>query len=384
MHCLRKLNWTNTLFLLLTPLIGVIGTVTLMVQGKIQGATVLLALAFLLITGLAITSGYHRLFSHKSYQTNWFIRLLFLLAGAAAFQGSALEWATDHRNHHRYTDTDKDPYNIKRGFWFAHIGWLFFLDIKQRDFSNVADMEADVLIRLQHRFFIPIAIFMGFVLPMLLGMLWHDPWGALIMAGALRIAINHQLTFCINSVCHILGERRYPQQTGVDNWITALFTYGEGFHNFHHQFPIDYRNGIRFYHFDPSKWLIRGLAALGLASNLRTVTEEQMLRYQLQWEDNFESQASKAGLGKDQRKQLSDYLHGLRDRIMQRVSQIEQLESQYRLLKARKLESLKEKFADYRAQLEDVRSRLKQARLDLKNALQLWSRVWRHPAGISV
>jgi stearoyl-CoA desaturase (delta-9 desaturase) len=215
------------------------------------------------------------------------VRLFFALIGAAAFEGSILEWATDHRNHHRYTDQEKDPYNIKQGFFHAHIGWLIYLDPKQRDFSNVEDLQKDPIVAFQHRFYVPLALFFCFVVPTLLASLWGDAKMGFLLAGCLRVAFNHHATFCINSVCHLFGSKTYSsQQSARDNLFTALFTYGEGYHNFHHQFPLDYRNGIRFYDYDPSKWLIALLAGCGLASHLKRVNLEKILKYRIRNQEN--------------------------------------------------------------------------------------------------
>ena len=284
----KQINLTNTLFLCLTPLLGIGGAVFLAIHGRIQSATVLLTLIWLLATGLAITAGYHRLFAHCTYRSKSLIRILYLLFGAAAFEGSALEWCTDHRNHHRYVDTEKDPYNIKKGFWHAHIGWLLTLDPTKRNYANVEDLNEDRWVRWQHQFYTYVSLFMGFVLPALMAACWGDFWGGLILAGALRITINHHLTFCINSVCHIFGKQNFSnEQTARDNWVTALFTYGEGFHNFHHQFPLDYRNGIRAFHYDPSKWLIGCLHFFGLASDLKRVRLSHLTRYRLRTEEQL-------------------------------------------------------------------------------------------------
>jgi stearoyl-CoA desaturase (delta-9 desaturase) len=282
MSLLRKINWLNTLFLVFTPVVGIAGTVLLLVFGWVHWPTWVLAGSMTIVTGLSVTAGYHRLFAHKSYKAHWLVRSIFLLFASAAFEGSVLEWCTDHRDHHRYTDSEKDPYNINKGFWYAHIGWLIMLDPSKRDFKNVTDLMEDPLVRFQHRFFVPLAILMGFIFPAAIAALWGNMLSGLIVAGALRIMLNHHFTFAINSVCHWFGKRVYSErQSARDHWVTALFTFGEGFHNFHHQFPIDYRNGIRAFHFDPTKWLIRALSFVRLTSNLKRVSKDRILHYKM-------------------------------------------------------------------------------------------------------
>jgi stearoyl-CoA desaturase (delta-9 desaturase) len=275
-----SLNWTNIIFFSSLPLIAGIGTVLLCIYKAVPWQTWVLAAIFMVLTGLAITAGYHRLFAHKTYQAVLPLCLVLLLVGAAAFEGSALEWCTDHRNHHRYTDTEKDPYNIKKGFWHAHMSWLFYLDAQKYDFTNVQDLMADKLIVFQNKYYLTTAILMGFILPTAIASLWGDPLGGLIIASALRMTVNHHLTFTINSVCHYFGKMTYSNRISArDNWLTSLFTYGEGFHNFHHQFPSDYRNGIRLYHYDPAKWIIRLFSCIGLAHNLKRVSQERIIHY---------------------------------------------------------------------------------------------------------
>jgi len=383
MNSTRRINWTNTLFLTLTPLVAIIGTVLIVISGHLSGATVVLAILFMGATGIAITAGYHRLFSHRSYKTIWPIRLLYLLFGAACFEGSVLEWCTDHRKHHLYVDTPKDPYNINQGFWYAHIGWLIFLDTSKRDFKNVSDLADDPLVRFQHRFFVPLAIVMGFLLPAAIASLWGDFWGGLIIAGALRITLNQHLTFCINSVCHTFGKRNYSeQQSARDNWITALFTYGEGFHNFHHQFMFDYRNGIRFYHFDPAKWLIATLSFLRLATDLKQASCKQIIRYVVRVDESHVLTQIKQYSGSITQ-YAERFIQPLREAVLQAATRLEQLEEDYMALKQRKMDYLKGKMADYHSHLRAQKNQLKMARSELATALARWQDFLKKPLPVT-
>ncbi len=355
MNLLRKINWTNTLFLLLTPVVGIGGAIYLAAHEQIHVGTLILAFIWLLGSGFAITAGYHRLFAHRTYKASKIVEILFLIFGVAAFQGSVLEWGTDHRNHHRYSETDKDPYNIHKGFWYAHIGWLMVLNTESRDYSNVEDLAADKLIRFQHKFFGPLSVFFGFIMPTLIAGIWGDWLGGFILAGVLRTVLNHHFTFCINSVCHTFGERIYSlEQTGRDHWFTALFTYGEGFHNFHHQFPIDYRNGIRFYHYDPTKWLIWLLSRCGLASDLKKISIAALTRYRLRAEEQV--LLTKLKQGSDVVLQyMHEYLIPLRTQILQLIAKIEAIEKTGRI--------------------KEYREQLKVAHAELKHSLWVWSRM---------
>lgn len=375
MNRLRHINWLNTAFLILVPIIAITGTTLFAVFDFIHWPTWVLAGSFTIITGLSITAGYHRLFAHLSYKSPWPVRLFFALFGAATFEGSILEWCSDHRNHHRYVDTDRDPYNIKKGFWYAHIGWLFTLDPEKRNFNNVSDLLADPIICFQHKYYLSIAFLMGFVLPAAIAALWGDPWSGLIIAGALRMTFNHHFTFCINSVCHLWGKRTYSDaQSARDNWVTALFTYGEGFHNFHHQFPKDYRNGIRFYHFDPTKWFICGMSYVGLAFDLYKVRAHHILKYKIKMDEKHLMQQTienaEAFIG-----HLGHISKFIYEKLMQVLAQLEELEKNYEQLKRIKVEYMAGKMQDYRMRLAQHRKHLKIVRKELKYFLSIWTRL---------
>lgn len=265
------LNWPTLLFVTASPLAAIAGTVWWAASGRFDAATLWLAGALAIFTGLGITCGYHRLFAHRSYSATWPVRSILLLAGCVGIEESAWSWCRDHRRHHRYIDRDGDPYNASRGFWHAHFLWMFRKDPWRVTDTGGSDLWKDPLLRFQHRFYLPLAGLTGLGLPMAIASLWGDPWGGLLVAGLARIVVNHHLTFAINSVCHTVGKQTYSDRHSArDNWVTALFTYGEGYHNFHHEFPGDYRNGIRAYHWDPSKWVIHVLWKAGLASQPHT------------------------------------------------------------------------------------------------------------------
>lgn len=280
-YILRKIEWPNFLFIVLSPVIAIAGTIWVIGQGGPHTATWVLTGVMLGLTGIGITMGYHRLFSHRSYQAHWSVRLLCLLFGGASFQGSAREWSCAHRKHHQFVDTPGDPYNIKQGFWHAHVLWVV-LKADQSDESNIEDLKRDPLVLFQDRFYTPLAVLVSFVLPTAIAAVWGDPWGGLFVAGWLRVVINHHLTFLINSYAHFFGRQTYSDRDSArDNWFLAFFTYGEGFHNFHHSFASDYRNGIRAFHWDPSKWIIHLLARMGLTSRLKRTSPAVILRAKL-------------------------------------------------------------------------------------------------------
>ncbi|MEL7290907.1 MAG: fatty acid desaturase [Pseudomonadota bacterium] len=222
---------------------------------------------------LSITAGYHRLWSHRTYQAHWSLRLLFALGGAFALQNSALHWSSDHRIHHKHVDNnDKDPYSAKRGFWFSHIGWMLreYNANQYSDYSNCRDLQKERIVMWQHKYYVVLALVMNLSVPIALGLVYGDVWGMLLIVGVLRLVLSHHSTFFINSLAHIWGSQPYTDKnTARDNAVLAVFTFGEGYHNYHHIFENDYRNGIYWWQYDPTKWLIKSCSWLGLTSKLR-------------------------------------------------------------------------------------------------------------------
>jgi stearoyl-CoA desaturase (Delta-9 desaturase) len=272
----RQLKWTNLLFIAGAHLLAAFAIVYLVVF-HCDWRTITLGLAWGAFCGLSITGGYHRLFSHSAYTAAWPLRVFYLVFGAASFQNSALAWSDDHRVHHAHTDHESDPYSISRGFWWAHIGWILF----KRDWatrqSRVRDLQADPLLRLQHRFYLPLAILFGVVAPAAIGLAWGDPIGALLVAGWLRLVVQWHATFSVNSFAHLIGTQPFGRTGSArDSWVVALLTMGEGYHNFHHRFQVDYRNGIRWYQFDPTKWWVYCAARIGLAHGLRRAPADRV------------------------------------------------------------------------------------------------------------
>jgi stearoyl-CoA desaturase (Delta-9 desaturase) len=277
-------NWVTTVVFTLTPLVAL----TLVPwYGFTHGYSLAAWISFVLIlaaTGMAITSGYHRLWAHRTYQAHWSVRLIYMFFGTMALQHSVLTWASQHRTHHRFVDdVDRDPYSAKRGFWFSHIGWILRnYPSGEPDFTNAKDLQRDPMVMFQHRWYVPLAVGLNFGVPLAIGFAVGDPIGVFLLGGVLRLVVNHHFTFFINSLAHMWGSQPYTDDNSArDNGALALFTYGEGYHNFHHIFQNDYRNGVRWWQYDPSKWLIATLSWLGLASDLKRVPDMWIQRAQL-------------------------------------------------------------------------------------------------------
>lgn len=317
---LSKYHLPVTIFLIINPLLTLILSVWYYFEFGFQWNIFIFALVFAALTNLSITVGYHRLFAHRSYETYGIVRFLLLVIGTSAWQGSALKWASDHRIHHQKIDTELDPYNINRGFWHAHMGWLFLHETIDLPI-NAPDLQQDAMLRFQDRYYIPLAIFCGYFMPAIItGLAFGDFFGGLIVAGGLRIALTQQSTFFINSLCHYIGSRPYNTAISArDSWLMALLTHGEGYHNFHHAFQSDYRNGIKWYHWDPTKWTIFCLACIGAAKNLKTIPMEAILRARLQVDASI---IAKRG-------RFTDTLKRLKDNILIAQKQLAKLTGEY-------------------------------------------------------
>ena len=354
---LQELRWVSAIYLIGTMLTTLIGLPLFLYQFGSQINWWLHGTMFVgmfIASGLSITLGYHRLFSHLSFKAKWPVRLFTLIFGATAMENSALEWCSDHRRHHKHTDDDDDPYNIQLGFLHAHIGWVIFRPIGgDVPLTNVKDLKNDPLIRWQHNWWGVIGIAVGFGLPALIGWLAEGGIGAaagLLISGVARQVMVHHMTFFINSLCHTLGTQPYSNNCSAkDSWFMSLFTFGEGYHNFHHEFQHDYRNGVKPWQFDPTKWSIRVLEKLGLASNLRRVPNEtiavaEILEKQRQLDERLsrnsetickkaqrlftEAQEELAAAHETWEKSKKEYAHALRQQIVTTKEQLGELKQQ--------------------------------------------------------
>ncbi|MBT8147143.1 MAG: fatty acid desaturase, partial [Gammaproteobacteria bacterium] len=283
------INWTNMLLFSLTPLFAVILVPLYGFYYGYDGFEWTVFAVFMVFCGLSITAGYHRLWSHKAYKAHPAVRFLFALGGACALQNDVLTWASDHRRHHRFVDdNDHDPYSAGRGFWFSHIGWILrHYQSGRKDLSNVKDLQKDPILRWQRKHYLLLVLIMNIGLPALIGWIHGDILASLLLAGLLRLVLSQHVTYLINSLAHMWGRQPYSTGNSArDNSLLALITYGEGYHNYHHAFQWDYRNGIRWWHWDPTKWLIRSLSFVGLTQDLRRCNPAtvEAARLQLQFQ----------------------------------------------------------------------------------------------------
>jgi len=318
-------------------------------------------LFYYIATGTSITLGYHRLFSHKAFKAKWPVKLFVLLFGAAAFENSALWWSSEHRKHHKHVDTDDDPYDITKGFFWAHMGWLMFKLKPDTHTENVQDLKKDKLVMWQHNWVHPISFVVSFIIPALIGYGYAtysstDPMvgalGGFLLPGVARVVMVQHATFCINSLCHMIGTRPYStNHSARDSWVAAIFTMGEGYHNYHHEFQWDYRNGVKPWQLDPSKWIIWTLSKVGLASDLKRVADERILL--------AETRETKRKIN-DQLAQFQDLLsHSANDIIEQTVSSLEQLLERLNEISGELQQAAKEKIQMSKSNLNKMSSEVR-------------------------
>lgn len=370
----NAIYWPVTLFILINLAVAVVATPIYIWMNGLESGLWIFTLIFAAATNLSITAGYHRLFSHKSYDAHPLVKWVYLLIGASAWQGSALKWSSDHRRHHTHIDGDKDPYNIHEGFWFAHMGWMFLKKTVDQPI-HAPDLIKSKAVVFQDKYFIPLGIVMGYLAPALISHFAFDAfWGGFLIAGALRIALTQQSTFFVNSLCHIFGKQTYSKDISArDSFFVAVLTHGEGYHNFHHTFQFDYRNGVRWYHWDPTKWIIQTLSAVNLAYKLKTIPQVEIIKARLQAE---EFKLKSAGL-------LDDRLAQLRVRIVEAQSRMKSLREEYQTVKAEyqmKHSDLKDKYGqrwsdfkrDSELRLIEVTAELEKTKLEFKTGMKQW------------
>uniref|UniRef100_A0A0A9WX91 Acyl-CoA desaturase 1 n=1 Tax=Lygus hesperus TaxID=30085 RepID=A0A0A9WX91_LYGHE len=232
------------------------------------------AFVFHVMTGTTgITAGAHRLWSHRSYKAKWPARLILAICNTIANQASIMHWSIEHRVHHRYSDTDADPHNMSRGFFYSHMGWLFTprsdAFIAARKEVDISDLKADTIVYYQDKYYGFLSIFFCFILPGLMGYYFaNDYVRGLLYLGFLRWVITLHVTWCVNSVAHKYGTRPYdPYILPTEIAPVSFFSGGEGWHNYHHAFPWDYAaSEIRsdlFWRFNLARFWIDCFAALG-------------------------------------------------------------------------------------------------------------------------
>ncbi|HVE91361.1 MAG TPA: acyl-CoA desaturase [Actinomycetota bacterium] len=293
----REIKFQRRAVLALTilPFLGLAFAVMTLWGRGLSGTDLGIALFFYFFSGLGVTVGFHRLLTHRSFDTPTPLRLTFAIAGSLAVQGSVISWVAAHRRHHAYSDREGDPHSphledgegiggILKGLWHAHVGWLF--DKERTDLERWAPdlMKNAAMRRIDSKF--PALVALSLTLPALCGLvLTRSLWGALtaFLWGSLaRVFVLHHVTWSINSICHFYGRRPFDTPDhSTNNWVLAIISFGESWHNNHHAFPTAAVHGIKRWQVDLSGMIIGGLERVGLARNVKRVTEKQLERKSL-------------------------------------------------------------------------------------------------------
>lgn len=226
---------------------------------------------FYFLCAFSLCAGNHRYFSHHSFSASPILRYFFILMSPANFMNSSLKWARDHRHHHAYTESEKDPYSIAKGFWYAHIGWAILSDEENSHAGMVDDLELQKDLVWQDKHILGLSVFMGLIIPTLIGYAIGNIWFGVLFIGFVRIFFFHHSIFLINSYCHTFGSRPIKKDvTATNSLLVAFLTLGDGYHHNHHVYVQDYRAGYHWYDWDPVKWILVAFNKVGLVHKLRT------------------------------------------------------------------------------------------------------------------
>jgi stearoyl-CoA desaturase (delta-9 desaturase) len=278
-----------TLAVVVMPFVGLLAAIaSLWGYGFHWHHAVMLFVGYVL-TGFGITVGFHRLFTHKSFETSRPVTFLFGVLGSMAAEGPLFHWVANHRKHHQHSDDDHDPHsphhhgegmwNVIRGAWHAHVGWLFATEQAQIS-RYIMDLRKDRMLRYINKMF-PVWVLLGLLIPSVIGglimMSWTGAFLGLLWGGAVRMFVVHHITWSINSVCHIWGRRDFrSHDESRNNTLFGILGLGEGWHNNHHAFPTSARHGLKWWQIDTSYMLIKFMQWTGLAWKLRTPAPAQI------------------------------------------------------------------------------------------------------------
>ncbi|PIK45813.1 putative stearoyl-CoA desaturase [Apostichopus japonicus] len=246
-----------------------------------QWYTLLFAFVLGWFSNLGITAGAHRLWSHKAYSAKLPLRIFLAIIASLSCQNSIYIWCRDHRVHHKFTETDGDPHNAKRGFFFSHVGWLIVKKhpevIEKGAKLDYSDMLNDPVVKFQHKFYYPLILMISFVLPTVVPyFLWNESlWNAYFVAAVMRLVLTLNIGWCVNSVAHMWGNHPYDETIEpAENIAVSFFALGEGWHNYHHAFPFDYRASELPWKLNPTTQFIDLMHLIGQAYGLKYMSKE--------------------------------------------------------------------------------------------------------------
>ena len=277
-----KVVWGNVFLISLIHVFGVCG---MCLAPLASWHTWIFFCFYYLISGFAVTGGAHRLWAHKSYKARLPFKIIVMLCNCISFQNDILEWCRDHRLHHKFTETDADPHNAKRGFFFAHMGWLMMwkhpeVIIKGRQ-VDMSDLRSDPVVMFQRKYYFPLSLVCSVFIPTAIPMyFWGETfWISLLMCGFFRYICTLHVTWLVNSAAHLWGKRPYDKGINPsENWFVSLSAIGEGFHNYHHCFPYDYAASEWGPTFNITTIIIDFCGLLGLVYDRKQVSSESIIR----------------------------------------------------------------------------------------------------------
>ncbi len=357
---MKEIDWISLPYIAVYHIAILIALPIYLASHTPSSGLLLATTALIFACGIGITAGYHRCFSHPTYKTHPVIEAILVFFGTLATQGSVLRWAYDHRLHHAHVDEEGDPYSITKGFWHAHVLWLFRKRPPIED-KVVSDLLRNPILRFQHAHYVTLLIGFNVLMVAIFGSFFQDWFGALVFCYLLRTFIVHHSTWFINSLAHTWGTQNFSKEhSAVDNFLVSILTFGEGYHNYHHTFANDYRNGIHWYHYDPTKWLIYILSKMGLASHLRRMNNEK-IQFQMIIEHKKELLKNLAQSLVASKEELVEKVHVQAESLIKTLDDFIQKGNSYR--------ELKQDFSDLKKHLK------KEIRI-LKDRLQYEWKNW--------
>lgn len=354
-----SIDWNTGAFIIFTHLLFLVFVPWYLMVTTPSLGLILASFAIYVLCGISVTLGYHRFFSHRAFSLHKSVQALTLLFGALAPASSVYRWSYDHRLHHQFVDTDRDPYNAKKGFWHSHLLWMF-KKRKQLDARLVADLGRNRLVMFQERFYIPLMIASNVLVVLGLGLLFKDFFGAFVIGVLCRLIIIHHTMWSINSWAHLLGTKPYSKKhTAVNNWFLSFFTFGEGYHNFHHTFCTDYRNGVRWYEFDVTKYSIWLLSKICLASDLRRMNSLTIRKAMLSEDRRYLLERIRSS---SYAKEFEEKVHLLSERLHAHMTELYKRRAEY--LEHKRSKAPKDRLVALKASIKHLRESYKK---DKKN-----------------
>jgi stearoyl-CoA desaturase (delta-9 desaturase) len=257
------------LFIVVLPFIATIYAMVMLWNQWVTWTHVALMVGFYVLSGLGITVGFHRMLTHKSFETSRPVKALLLIMGCMAVEGDPITWASTHIQHHAHSDDEDDPHSPLEGLWHSHMGWLFSYKHNVAVYGTWLKKDPTV-VWVSKTWLLWVAL--GILIPTLIA-----GWSGLIWGGLVRIFLTHHITWSVNSICHTFGRRDYQtRDASRNNFIVGLLAFGEGWHNNHHAFPRSAFHGLRWWQIDLSGYLIRVMEATGLVWNVYRVKESDL------------------------------------------------------------------------------------------------------------